>query len=753
MTRRTKLFIAFFLLAILPMFIVGTWMASTAKKKLEQIQFLHLESISDTKVTKIEEFFNELKRELRVAQDYYSIKKNLPVLTRFKQDKTNPNYIAAQKMLDGQMKTLQKEGFFFDVMLVRPDGKIAYTTADQHQTMDLGHSLPDPDGKAFEKGKKGFYFSEIFRNRIEDGKFTILATAPLHDFNGKFIGVFALEVNMQPVYALFQDFVGLGKTGETLIVKKMGDRILFLNPRRYDPEAALEKTVLIGDRYAIPAQKAALGGKGFGHATDYRGKKVITAWRYIPSLDWGLVTKIDEEEAFASVTALEHQLTLALAVLLILTILAAYVLARAVSDPILKLTKAAERISQGNLDYKTGIKSGDEIGKLAHAFDAMTQRLKQTLVSRDVLAVEVEERKRLQSELKTTLYSIGDAVMSMDISGRVVMMNPIAEQLTGWSEAEAKGRSLEEIFRIVNEETRETVESPVTRVLKEGVIIGLANHTILISRDERKERPIGDSGAPIFDKDGKVVGVVLIFRDLTKEKEAEKTLKEATEIKSKFTSIVSHEIRNPLTTIKSAIENLKDGISGTLNEKQSRVVEIADCNADRLARLVNNVLDFQKMDSGKMKYDMRENDICDVVREVQKSMAVLANEKGLNVTAKLDEKLPKIRFDKDRIVQVLTNLVGNAVKFTEKGAVSAVVEQRDNTVHVMVQDTGPGIKTEDIPKLFQTFEQLDSTRDKKKGGTGLGLAISKEIILSHKGKIWAESEFGLGSTFHFTLPL
>jgi signal transduction histidine kinase len=131
----------------------------------------------------------------------------------------------------------------------------------------------------------------------------------------------------------------------------------------------------------------------------------------------------------------------------------------------------------------------------------------------------------------------------------------------------------------------------------------------------------------------------------------------------------------------------------------------------------------------------------------------LAKEKGLDLVVDAGDSMLKVRFDKDRIIQVLTNLVSNAIKYTEKGNITISTKGEDNKVHIIVQDTGIGIKAEDMQKLFCAFEQLDSTRDKRRNGTGLGLAISKEIILAHNGKIWAESEVGKGSSFHFILPI
>lgn len=238
-----------------------------------------------------------------------------------------------------------------------------------------------------------------------------------------------------------------------------------------------------------------------------------------------------------------------------------------------------------------------------------------------------------------------------------------------------------------------------------------------------------------------------------KEKEIEKELMETMKRKSDFTSMVSHELRSPLGVIKEGINLILEGLAGDINDEQRDLLDTAKRNTDRLGRLIKNVLDFQRIDSGKIGFDIRENNINEVVLEVNKAMSLLAKEKGLDLAVDADDSIPRIELDKDKIIQVLTNLVSNAIKHTEKGNITISTKQEDNTVHVIVRDTGTGIKAEDMQKLFQAFKQLDSTRDKKRGGTGLGLAISKEIILAHKGKIWAESEAGKGSSFHFILPI
>ena len=154
-----------------------------------------------------------------------------------------------------------------------------------------------------------------------------------------------------------------------------------------------------------------------------------------------------------------------------------------------------------------------------------------------------------------------------------------------------------------------------------------------------------------------------------------------------------------------------------------------------------------------MESDCREHDIGEVIEEVRKSMVVLSRRKNLDLHAEVEEGLPKIKFDKDQIIQVLVNLVSNAIKNTSSGSVGIKVQKEEDVAHFRVQDTGKGISAEDLPKLFIPFEKLDRLHEQEKGGTGLGLSIAKELVLAHHGKIWAKSKVSSGTTLHFTLPL
>ncbi len=244
-------------------------------------------------------------------------------------------------------------------------------------------------------------------------------------------------------------------------------------------------------------------------------------------------------------------------------------------------------------------------------------------------------------------------------------------------------------------------------------------------------------------------GIRILYKEL---EEKDKRIQELGKIKSDFVSHVSHELRIPMAAIKESINIVLDGVAGKINNQQRKFLDIAKRNVNRLVRLINNVLDFQKFESGKMQFDMQLNDINEVVTDVYKTMAISPNCREVDFSLKLEDNLPKVRFDRDKIIQVLTNLVSNATKFVDKGNITVATSRAENAVGVSVSDTGCGIRKEDLPKLFQKFGQLAEGNNSKTGGTGLGLAISKEIIKQHKGRIWVESEFGKGTTFRIILP-
>jgi signal transduction histidine kinase len=243
----------------------------------------------------------------------------------------------------------------------------------------------------------------------------------------------------------------------------------------------------------------------------------------------------------------------------------------------------------------------------------------------------------------------------------------------------------------------------------------------------------------------------LVFvRDITIRKQAEKAVINLAKAKNKFTSVVSHELRSPLATIKEATNLVLEGVLGPVNDEQKDMLNLAKSNIDRLGRLVNNVLTYQKMDAGKMLYDFQKNDVNEIIKEAHLNALLVAGEREADLVMNLVADPPRITCDKDKILQVLINLISNGIKYSERGPVMIETRLDTSEIQFSVRDSGQGIYPEERDDIFIPFSQ---GRGRKKGGTGLGLAISKEIILAHHGKIWVESEMGKGSTFYFTLPV
>ncbi len=267
--------------------------------------------------------------------------------------------------------------------------------------------------------------------------------------------------------------------------------------------------------------------------------------------------------------------------------------------------------------------------------------------------------------------------------------------------------------------------------------------------------------SPLPKIEGHDFGRVWYFRDITEKKQAENEIKNKNaeleklyQIKNDFTSTVSHELRTPLTSIKEGIGIVLDGTAGPVNAEQKEFLAIAKRNVDRLHHLINDVLAIQKLEAGKMTFNIQLGNILAATKDAIEGQNLAALEKGLAIKLEQNGEIPAIYFDVDQVMLVLNNYLSNAIKFTDQGGITVKImpDSWNHGVKIGVFDSGIGISPEDIPKLFQRYQQLGGVANRKTGGTGLGLALSKEIVEKMQGKVWVESEIGKGSAFWFTLP-
>ena len=241
-----------------------------------------------------------------------------------------------------------------------------------------------------------------------------------------------------------------------------------------------------------------------------------------------------------------------------------------------------------------------------------------------------------------------------------------------------------------------------------------------------------------------------LFREI---EEKSRELADASQHKSQFLANMSHELRTPLNAILGYTELMADGAYGEPSEKMLGILKRLEANGRHLLGLINDVLDLSKIEAGQLVLELSDYSVQDIAQTVRSTLEPLAADKKLAFKVEMASELPPGRGDGRRLTQVLINLVGNAIKFTDAGEVVIKADATDGSFHLSVRDTGPGISAADQARLFQEFQQADNAITKKKGGTGLGLAISKRIIEMHGGKIWVESQPGQGSTFSFTVPV
>ncbi len=347
------------------------------------------------------------------------------------------------------------------------------------------------------------------------------------------------------------------------------------------------------------------------------------------------------------------------------------------------------------------------------------------------------------ARLAAAIEATAEAVFITDRERRIQYANPAFETVTGYDRAEAVGLDAAALDGASPPkgclEAREAGqvwrgERPIRR--KQGQLLWT-------------EQVV----SPISDSDDAPLHFVITMRDVTEQHRLLEDLQRAVMVKTEFTSTVSHELRTPLTAIKEAIDLVADGTAGEVNSVQEEFLELAKRNVDRLHRLINDTLDFSKLERGAFRLSVVQQDLNRLVLEIVRQQRLAARKEGLRLEATLDPNLGPVWFDSDRISQVLVNLISNEIRYCEKGWIEVATECRKGEAIVRVQDSGPGIPPDQVQSIFDAFVQLSTGPGRKVGGTGLGLAIASRLVELHGGRIWVESEVGKGSAFYFALRI
>ncbi|NWF77535.1 MAG: HAMP domain-containing protein [Chloroflexi bacterium] len=421
-----------------------------------------------------------------------------------------------------------------------------------------------------------------------------------------------------------------------------------------------------------------------------------------------------------SVNQITLIISLAMVTTTLLAIVAAGLIARATTRPIREITKASRRIASGELGQKIPVRTKDETGQLAQAFNEMSSDLNKL----------VGDISTERTKLRTVLANMADGVIMADAEGKIVLANQATERLFNIREKDVITKHLIEVLR----------DHEAHEILK---LCLKTTRTQTVQFDSvASKRFLRAIAIPIVE--GKLTGALLLFQDLTE-------LRNLQTMRRELVGNISHELRTPIAGIKAMVETLKDG---AIDDKQAATDFLSriDSEVDRLAQMVSELTELSRIETGKAELRMTPVDINVLIEEVATQLSPLAERQQVTLATNLATDLPIIKADNDRIRQTIINLVHNAIKFNHPGGRATVSTKVDReSVTVSVSDTGIGISKEDLPHVFERFYKADKARPK--GGSGLGLAIAKHTIQAHGGSIWAQSEEGKGSTFSFSLPL
>ena len=738
----------FSVLSIVTVLVVAVSANTRSREALRKSVIDRLAVATSLKESQVNQWVDNQRRDVILMTQLPDLIFNSEVA--FTKDRESPEFKAA-------IDSLKK--FMVNVSAVKPN--IRQISILTNNGITIVSTDPQKEGKYQPLGNTTTYFTRD-QSRIVvpnfyispiSGKAAMTFAAPLTNKSGDRIGVVAVDLDLQGVDDIIRERTGLGASGETYLVGRLATRNVLISG------AAADKQELAKDIKSDGISAAALGKDGEGLYKNYKTVPVLGSYIWIDNLDLALLAEISQEEAFEPSNRLARDILLIGLSSAGILLTAVYLIARRISQPILAIADAANQVAGGNLDSQAPILTEDEIGILAIAFNQMTSQLKasgeQLADYSRTLEQKVEQRT---SEIKAIIDNMVDGLVVVNAEDQITQFNPALAGMIGISsKAISMAVSYKEIFKAeeISHLVTSTRENPKQVFSEEFPLpdrrTGKAVATSIFSEAE---------GLNPSDLAMNYLGTVILIRDITAEKEVDR-------MKTDFISTVSHELRTPLTSVlgfaKLIQKKLEESIFPLIQTDDKKVnrsvrqvtenIEIIVSEGTRLTKLINEVLDVAKIEAGKMQWNMEPLAITEVIDRAFSATSALFEQKGLTPVREIEADLPDILGDKDRLIQVVINLISNAVKFTDRGSVTCRVKQDDQLIVVSIVDQGVGISESDQPKVFEKFKQVGDTLTDKPQGTGLGLPISKEIVAHHGGKIWVESEIGKGSTFSFTLPI
>ncbi len=801
---RARLTLWFLLIAMVPMVTASLIVYYQTARSARTRGFDKLEAIRDLKTDQINFWLNERISDIKNLSENYEIEYAANVFTRPERTENDMNIIRnTEVILSDYIKNYID---YSEIFIINISSGIVEISADK---LSEGQ---DMSGKAYftAPARTGeIYITEIYYSQ-NINKPTMTLSVPIYSlFHEEVVtGILAICIDLEKsLYDLLLLRTGLGKTGETLIVNKNG---LALSELRWHSHAPLSFSIS-----AKPAVMSSHGNTGITETTDYRGEKVLAAYTYIPSTRWGFIAKQDIKEIYEPVEIMMQELFFLLPLLILGVYLIAVISGRKIAQPITEMADVSKRIQQGELSARNTLQKADELAFLAKSFNDMADSITfQMAVQSGVASItellvsasELEDMGRLLlkkltditesdfgtyyvlnrvSDMFEHIYSNPDPAEPFDqsvfegefenfLTGNISHIKNIPENtacklkaftgliapkelITVPLMADSKVHAMIILANLNNYskeslailyQTRLIINTAVSKLLANAEINELAKELRL----KNTELEIQSQELEIQAEVLKRISERLQEKNMKLEAQKDK-IAETSRLKSEFLSNISHELRTPLNSVMSLSRALIMQAKEKLSSEENNYLEIIERNGSQLLCLINDILDLSKMEAGKTDLNTELFSVKEPVEMIVENLEPLAREKGVEISFRADTPLPQVKSDKTKMYKVLENIVGNAVKFTDKGSVTVSAFSDPDNIYIRVADTGIGIPEKELPFIFEEFRQVDGSSSSRFEGTGLGLTIAFKTAKILGGKISVQSTVGKGTVFTLTLPI
>jgi len=517
----------------------------------------------------------------------------------------------------------------------------------------------------------------------------------------------------------------IGSTGYAFLVNDKGEIIAHKNI-----DAAKKRASAMNLPIVQQLMKAVtIGSSEYVHPVTK--KKIVGAYAPVKALNWGVIIQQDKSEAYISVYRMQRQA----AILILLSIGAATLLAlsiaRGLTRPIVRITEAAKRIAEKDFSQKVIVNTKDELRDLAETFNEMAAELDR------YNKMQVDKIIEEKTKTEAVIFSIPDGIIMTDRDGKVQLANKQAKEILDLPDKAFQNLELSSLV------SNQAVRSALGPMIENNLRDIINEKEFDLSNKDLIRYYLLKTKEVTSQQNNEKIGFVTVIRNITLEKEL-------SNMKDDFLHSITHDLRNPMTSIRGFLKFLIDGVAGALTPQQKKMLGIMDHASLKLLALINDILDIAKLESGRMTINLVDSDLKALAQRAIDISEGLALKKAITMKVEADETLPRIKCDPDLIERVFTNLLGNALKFTpENGSATVKLKELPDTIECSVVDTGEGIPPEYVEKIFDKFQQVAGQR---RGGTGLGLTICKHLVEAHHGRIWAESKLGEGSKFIFIVP-